>query len=361
MTDIIDENIYYNIVNNNPVLKHPRYLDAKQPPANDVYMSDSFYNNSNQKWLLKPTGEEGEYYLENKNPALTHPRYLDAKQPPANNVYMNDTSQKNANQKWTLTATGEEYYLVNNNPVLAHPRYLDARQPPANNVYMNDTAQKNANQRWALQVSGLKPEITFVGLDYHDAEYPKTGLGKVDFITEKKIINNAGTEITETVSKTITQSSTFEWGLEETLMVGAAAEVSAEVPFFGQGKATFKTELTLKSHQKWVKTESEAYTFTEQVKVLPHQSVKVNGYMDWAENYTTPYTLTLRVEMLADTVDGNQSSLSSEQITQILKQAGCTGIITSNADGESVEVALKGRFSGSYGMKSYMDVQPISE
>ena len=44
---------FYTIINNNPALDHPRYLDGTQPTGNNVYANDQLLGNPNQKWVLK--------------------------------------------------------------------------------------------------------------------------------------------------------------------------------------------------------------------------------------------------------------------------------------------------------------------
>ncbi len=99
-------------------------------------------------WYFESSGAPNKLYLVNKASG----RYLDATQPPGNNVYANQ-KLSNENQTWSLEATNTEndYCLVNG----VEQRYLDGTQPPGDNVYANRKLS-NANQTWSLVPAGMR-------------------------------------------------------------------------------------------------------------------------------------------------------------------------------------------------------------
>jgi hypothetical protein len=190
----------------------------------------------------------------------------------------------------------------------------------------------------------------FDDIEYDESIRPVT---EQDLISTRRFDNASPTSTLEqTVTISGKKSSTFEWGLEEKLSAGAKLGFEAGLPFEGVS-GELSIQLDLGSHQTWSTTEEKEYSFTETVTVPPGGSAMLQGFVDWAENVVTPFTLTVRVA-----AKGGGADLTGGQVSQLFSQLN-PGIRVLAVNSNEIIVSLRGQFSGSYAIDTFTKLEPL--
>lgn len=193
-------------------------------------------------------------------------------------------------------------------------------------------------------------KYTFDSITYNESLRPPT---QQDLVHEKTIRNKSTkSEIQQTVTFSTTKSSTFEWGLTQTLSVGSKLGFEAGVPF-GEVSGEFSIELDLGAHQTWTETQQKEIIFEEKVTVPAGDSVSVKGFVDFAENVVTPFKLKVRISAKS----GN-AILRGNQIGQIFKQMNPDATIE-NTLNDKIIASLRGEFFGSYAIDTSTEVESL--
>jgi hypothetical protein len=139
--------------------------------------------------------------------------------------------------------------------------------------------------------------------------------------------------------------------LEEGLNVGLRMEAQVGIPELASVTTEASMNLELRSHQTWTTTENLTYSVTQELTVPADTCVHAEGYVDWAENVKTPYTMNLRVRATADGI-----ALNADQLKGALTEAGFDGKVVDEGENELL-VALRGAFTGSYGVNTRLEVK----
>ena len=213
-------------------------------------------------------------------------------------------------------------------------------------------------QRWSPVIAADKWHVTQDEIVY-DRTQPPTDTHPVDIISKQVWKNDSPAKISETIKHSITKTSTFQWGLKETLKTGIKCEFSANIPFIASAKTEVSVEMGLEAHQTWSNTVSETYEVLRQVTLDQRSAIEVHAYIDWADDFKTPFTLKMWVSATADARSGPDYPLSSEQLESLLKEAGFSGKIIDNSVPNKLLVSISGEFSGSYGMTTHVDIHEI--
>ncbi len=254
-------------------------------------------------------------------------------------------------QKWRFEDVGNGYYTIVQK---ATGRVLDGNLKGS--VYTKDW-NGGDYQKWSQTIVDLSWYTTTDEITYA-ATQPPTGLNPVDIITEQTIKNSSPAKITQKIEHSITRESTFEWGLKETLAVGSSVKVDVGIPFIGSVGSEVHVELSLEAHQTWSKTVSETYTITHEVELDSKTAIKVHGYIDWADDFKTSFTLDLWVAANANTISGTVP-LTVKELKEVLQASGFSGTILDDTVSNKLLVSLRGEFNGTYGMSTHFDVEEI--
>lgn len=197
---------------------------------------------------------------------------------------------------------------------------------------------------------------------YDQVEAPKN-TRPVDLVSVQIFKNPSAATIEETVSKSITKETSFTWGLVETLKVGAKTEFEGNAPFLGGAKTELSVELGLEAHQTWSKTESETYSVERKITVPPYSGVQVHAYIDWVDDFSTPFTLSmwvsapfLRIMDNGQVADSRVYPLRANELEWHLRQEGFTGTIIDRSEFYRLLVSVRGKFTGDWGLRSHVKV-----
>ncbi|PWJ93293.1 hypothetical protein C7380_108123 [Oceanotoga teriensis] len=224
-----------------------------------------------------------------------------------------------------------------------------------NNDYIVQTHKSENN-------TGLFYSCTFFALlsstvldcIFDEVTYPESGANK-DLVGTQTIKNPTNTQITHHIEKKISLSNTFEFTLTETLHTGMTSTFKASIPLLGSTESTLSIDLTLESQQKWSKTVTEEYLFSQDITVNPETSIQAFWYIDIIDDFKIPFYLLTKVTGYQGT-----KQLSTEELIDILKNSGSTAEIDSgHKEKNAVFVRLKGDFVGSYGLNTYTEIKDI--
>lgn len=310
-----------------------RYLDSNA--KGDVYALE--YNGGGyQKWKLMDTGG-GYFFLQDEATG----RVLDSNgRGAAYTLGLNGGGY----QQWRIDRADDgHFWLLDRETNLRLDSAADGR------VYTLD-GNSGPYQQWRFE-----PDVTWStavdSFQYGTAVLPPS---QADVIGTQVINNPSQAEVTETVAVTRSIESTFEWGLTETLTVGASLTWKAGVPF-GGAEGQINVSLELGSHQTWVETTTLTYTTERVVSVPPMTCVKVSSYVDWVEDLTVPFEL--KAKMYAAMAG---QSLPGADIKMLLTETGDVTKVVQELP-YSVIVLLRGDVSGSYGIDTRSDTVPCAE
>lgn len=255
-------------------------------------------------------------------------------------------------QKWSVKSQDDK---ICNLVSKATNRFLDSNSDKK--VYTLPGNGGN-HQLWLPEIATHKFQVNEDGIVYTQAELPKKTT-PVAIISKKVWKNNSPAKITEVIKKSITKTSTFQWGFKESLKIGAKAKFEAKIPFIGSAETEVSTEFGFEANQTWTTTTSETYEISQQITLDSRSAIEVSAWVDWANNYKTPFTLTLWISAVADTTNGSEQPLSAEQIIILLEQSGFDGKIIDKSTRNKLLVSLDGEFMGSYGMTTQIDIREI--
>jgi len=209
---------------------------------------------------------------------------------------------------------------------------------------------------------GIWETFEFVYLADLNAAFDSINFSEIDTTTAKPdsswqfpVQNPTNAEIQQTVGKTVSKASTFEFSFSETLTVGATAEFEADIPFIGSASTTISAELSLSANQSWTTTQQEEYSFSSTVIVPANTSVLVTGILYWMEDVTVPYTVSYWISAK----DKNGNPMTNPDVISFIKQNGFSGTIVDQSQENRVLISLKGTLVGSWGTKTDIQSQPM--
>lgn len=254
-------------------------------------------------------------------------------------------------QRWSLEDLGDGYYMIKQKRT---GRVLDANSKGK----MYTLAWNGGDyQKWALTIAADKWHVTEEDIVYEKTQLP-TNMSKKDIISRKVWVNDSPAKITETIKQSKTKSSTFEWSLKETLKVGMKNTVKANI-FFLKADTEISVEIGLESSQRWSDTVSETYEVSRTITLNERSAIEVHAYIDWIENFKTPFTLKMWVSANADTTSGPDFPLSSQLLESLLNDQRFSGKVIDRSVPNKLQVSLSGEFIGSFGLDTHVNIKEI--
>jgi len=317
--------------------------------------------NDQQRIFIEPTGEIDTYYLILKSDA-TESRLLC--QPNGSGKYVTSESWRGrSDAKWKIKETkiGSGVFRIENvrtkyKMSWAGTKYFDEKRKDKPVVELVFDSGVSTEFTITICVNDFK---TSAGNIVYGATPIIPSSNVVDVFSERKITNTSNAAIMQTLSHTIHKTSSFEWGLEQSVKLGLTVSVEAGIPGIASMKAESSIELGLNAHQTWKETVSEEYTFSETITIQGKGRISVHATIDWLEGASLPYTLQFIVSGNADTKKGNDIALNQQQLKKYLLAHDFQGTILDDTVPNHLTVELKGTFIGSYGVNMVTEVKNL--
>jgi len=307
-------------------------LVYRQPPNGGDY----------QKWKLATFNEgDDEYFsliqkatetvLDGKDDTLVY------RQPPNGGDY----------QKWKLAtfSRADGYWSLQQK---ATGKVLDGKDETL--VYMQHP-NGGDYQKWQFIPSSddIEWKISLVNIEYTESKQP---VPKPELIHSEIITNSAqSATVTRKISMSCKKSSTFEWSFQQTLGVEGSTSFEANVPF-GSVAGGVSLNVELSKTETISKTQEITYEVSSEVQVPPNSSIKVSGYVDWAEDVKTEFTFKLRVS-----ATNNKQPVSGSDLGKLMKLTNSTAKIEQILNNELI-ISITGSFAGAFGLDSLLKVEP---
>ena len=206
---------------------------------------------------------------------------------------------------------------------------------------------------WYAQFHQSKPDYVVnnddVVVEMLEFEYDKVDVSHTpQLVASSTFSNGTDAQATQTFSDTKTTTSSFKWGLQEGLKIGAKTSFKVGVPLIADGKVEVSAELNVGSTQEWTTTQAQSWGYSAQIPVPPHTMVTASLLVTMAE-YSPSWRMRLRVTGETRlTVPGYPGS-KSVPVSKLL--AGLPGVQATD-DGNAVAVVATGTFKGAQGLGS---------
>lgn len=195
-------------------------------------------------------------------------------------------------------------------------------------------------------------DFEFARIDYGKLAPPDRTTPKS--IAEERLRNDSPAEISSLFEESKSHTSTFHWKTHEKFTVGAKTEVKLDVPALAGLKVEVSAEVELGSERQWGGSEQRTYKVAQTVTVPPHSAVSVNAYVEWVDDYTTPFTVYFRL-----TGRTGEGALSREDLRKILEVGSFAGSVEDGTKPGQLLVGLPGDFTGSWGFRKVVDLKTI--
>lgn len=226
-------------------------------------------------------------------------------------------------------------------------RQLDGKGDD-DSVYKLKTGLPNEYQMWEMSFAELETNIIYDRIDYGTPQIPNT----VQDGLQSQIVDNQSNsaQITQTVTLSRELTSTFQWSFTETLSESIAVGVTAKwtVPFEVGVDVSSTTTFTLSSTQAQTVSEAVTYSVSQQVTAPPHSKVQCDGYVNWADNVQSEFTMIVRFSATASGIP-----LNNQQLIQLLEETNSEYQLVDELNNQLL-ISLSGVFSGSYGIATGM-------
>jgi len=197
----------------------------------------------------------------------------------------------------------------------------------------------------------LQWNITYEDLVFDTAASPPT---VHEVVSSRTLVNKDSKASQEQAFEFSTErTSTFEWGLTEKLHVGTTLNFKAGTPFTEAG-AQLEIGLDLESHQTKTTSKTITYSATTTITVPAQDAVIATGYIDWAEDVSTPFKLHINIAPANPPVNRIPGSVISDMFLAQNPEAK----LYKAEDYDRAIFSLSGFFRGSYGLRLYSEVKP---
>ena len=297
-------------------------------------------DNKDQHWKLEPVnGKSSTYKLRN---ILTNNVIYNA----SNGSFgVGPDSTDNIDQHWKLESVNGQLSIFKLRNILTNNVIYNA----SNGTFgVGPDSTDNIDQHWKIRLTQIDLSTHLDSIDFSSDPFDKNK-GKLESVWTVDIENPSNATITRTIAKTVTQESSFELALTQTLTLGASATFKAKVPFIGSAETTVSAELSLSAGQTWQSSKAEEYHFEETISVPPNTSIHAVGQLRWVENISIPYTISFWV---SGKVKDTGVQLTTSQLKMFLIENGFTGIVINDQHNEKLLVSLDAIFSGSWGTET---------
>lgn len=340
MLSVIISSAYYNLQSHDT--SRALYGDTNANVSTQGFDT----GNLNELWhLIQSKYGDGFYHLKVHGTNLV----LDNKSGTA--ISLSNLDQNSDSQIWEISTSpyGSGYYQFKNRMT---NNVLDGN---ANgDVYTLPQDVWNGFQTWRLLLNTSC--ITWIyklkEIKYQEASIPPS---QKDLISSTTIDNSSGkSTIQQTVVLSTSKTSSFEWGLTEGLRYSEKISVKLDIPFGGAVSSEVSWEASLQSHQKWGSSTTVNYSVSETVTVPPGDAIRIEGYVDWADDIETPFTMWILVAAKI-----GDDCISGTDLMTLFNELNPEAKVEKIIDDQLV-VSLKGNFIGSYGINKYTKMSPLS-
>ncbi len=239
-------------------------------------------------------------------------------------------------------------------PVYAHLpasrsmyRYLYSMEPK-----IGDTSWSRASEHPVFYA--LPPDLALSfhlkGMDYAHPS-PADSDMRPQVLRTQTFENRSPSTITETFKVTEEKTEVFTLGFAESLMIGAKAEFEAGLPLVGSATVEAKTELTIESNQEWTQSTKKSYEITDTIKVDGWTSVTATAIINWADDFSTPFTMKIAVRG-----GSSRGKLNGQEIEELLKLSGFSGSVD-EVRNQEVRVSIRGKLEGAFGVRTLVKAE----
>jgi hypothetical protein len=290
----------------------------------------------------------GERYLDGCAPGDKKPSLTDRN--PNGDVYLN----------WEIKPVGDNIYAFRS---LSSNRYLDGRAPGDTKPTLTDrNPNGDAFLNWRIIPVDYKLTATFTDFQYQSQDIVDEVLNQatVHSLIDKHVLTVPESAVGSSVQRTFTKSveNSFMWNINEKIGISAAIEFSAGIPLLFKAEFNVSASFEFSSTQEWSTTETETYSCT--ATLLPNEpgTYEMSGIVDIGENVQLPFNATA-VFQAKQEHNGIWVTLNSACILRILKFEKIEATVT-NEKNNSVEAAVSGNMTGTYGLKTYTSIVKLS-
>lgn len=256
-------------------------------------------------------------------------------------------------------------YLYTSAQGAASPLYRCYNSDSGDHFYTVDKAEAK-NSGYTLEDSpgfvlfpDVQLDVQFDTIKYH----PRTSAPPKPVLVYSAVVHNQSSVATvhPTVILGKEMQSSFAWGFSESLNFGhsvtASETASIGIPTVGEASvslaATVQWNVTLSSHQDFSKTETTAINQEVTIDVPPKGYVRAQGTMNWVNDATVPFTMTLRILGHNKTGELSGSQVASFVLSQNPKMT------VQEAKNTWAIMKVEGVFSGTYGVVSDISVTDV--
>lgn len=220
---------------------------------------------------------------------------------------------------------------------------------------------KTAGSGWVLDgpafyayPGDLVLDWEFDRMDYEKPTQPEKKR-KVAMISRKVWKNQSPAEITETIKKSVTRTSTYNWELHSKFTIGGKVEFEAGIPLAAAAKSEISSKLEIGAKHSWGSSVQETYEISRTIKLPGEGAIEVNAYIDWVDDYKTPFKIYFRLSGHSET----SGQLSRADLRQILEAGAFKGTIEDGPKDGQLLVGMSGEFTGSFGLETVVDIKSI--
>ena len=204
------------------------------------------------------------------------------------------------------------------------------------------------NPRWDIRTDSFTPD------------FPAPPPDRIDIVTQRELTNNSPAKITETLSNEVSKECTFRWSFTTSFKIGVSAKFAMEIPGCGGVETEISLEAGLETNREWTKTVKRTYAIERDLTLDTRASILVRGYVDWVEDYTTPFTVELWVAAWGESKSGLRP-LTRNELVEILQIHGFDrdNIVDETKDNK-VKVRLRGEYTGSFGTRTFLKINELT-
>lgn len=256
-----------------------------------------------------------------------------------------------------ITMDGLAFYVYPHPQPGTVPFYRYLATDPFRPLFSTDPNIQSGWQFEGVEFYAVPPNLDwkyqYDNLIYEEVISPPT---RKDLIQSNVISNpGQGSTVTETVSLTRQLTSSFEWGLSETLELQEKLTFTVGAPEVATSSTESGITIALGSTETWSDSKEIEYGASEQVTVEAGHSKNVSGFVDWADDLTVPFALVIRVSAQAGTVP-----LTGAQVRDLFLTLNKSRTPTiKTVEDQSIVVSLRGAFKGSYGLRTELVVTDL--